>query len=322
MAVGLLLAAIAAVVRKEAIRNGLLVVLTLALLAGAVVVVGRLLSVMMGPPPELSTISDPDTMIHFLLQQAKMFPGSIPWLTAFVGLLSVALSLPGIHIPPAKWNRGRLIAFVVASPLCILVAAGTVMLVLNTCVHPIQADVVFKMAGPYNQRGTWEMAVELYKAAIELAPQEDFYYIFLGRAQLERAGAEQDAARREAGLAQALETLERAHTLSPLNPDHVANLARFHRMVAGLETDPTAQTTHLRAADGYYAEVAALAPQNVMLLNEWAMLQLQLSGEEQVCRMLERSLELDSEYEQTQQLYTDFCPQALPDQPQNLDFED
>ncbi len=48
----------------------------------------------------------------------------------------------------------------------------------------------------------------------------------------------------------------------------------------------------------------------------------QSNSEEQACQMLERSLELDPGFEQTQQLYADFCPQALPDQPQNLDFED
>lgn len=78
----------------------------------------------------------------------------------------------------------------------------------------------------------------------------------------------------------------------------------------------------LQTADGYYARAVTLAPQNVILLNEWAMLQWQLSGKEQACRMLKRSLELDPEFEQTQQQYADFCPQALPDQPQNLDFED
>jgi tetratricopeptide (TPR) repeat protein len=321
MAIGLLLAVASAVIRKESLRNGLLVALALALLAGAVLTMNGLLSVMMELPPELSTTRDTDAMTRFLLQQAKTFPGSIPWLTAFVGLLSVALALPNADAPSTKWNRGQLVALLAASPFYILIAVGTVVLVLNTCVHPIQADVAFKTASSYSQSGKWDMAIDLYEAAIELTPQEDFYYIFLGQAQLQQAGTAQDAARREIGLAQALETLERAHTLNPLNPDHVANLARFHRIAAGSETNPTAQVAHLRDANEYYTEGAALAPQNVTLLNEWAKLQWQSSDEDQACQTLERSLELDPEFELTQQLYGDFCPQALPDRPQNLDFE-
>jgi tetratricopeptide (TPR) repeat protein len=125
-----------------------------------------------------------------------------------------------------------------------------------------------------------------------------------------------------AQLEKALETLERAQTLNPLNPDHAANLSRFHQQAAALETDATARETHLHAADNHYAEALALAPQNVMLLNEWALLQWYLHGEAQACRLLERSLELDPEFEQTQQQYADICSRAISDQPQNLDFED
>jgi hypothetical protein len=167
------------------------------------------------------------------------------------------------------------------------------------------------------------LTVGLYEEAIELAPQEDFYYIFLGRAQLEQARDEGDSTRRETYLAQTLETLERAQALNPLNPDHIANLARFHQTAAELEADSAAREAHLRAADGYYDEATTLSPQNVILWNEWAGLQwYSLRDEAQACRLLEHSLELDPEFEQTQQQYADICSQSLPDQPQNLDFED
>ncbi len=196
------------------------------------------------------------------------------------------------------------------------------MLILNTCIHPILADVNFKMANPYDRAEMWGIAIDLDKAAIDLVPQEDFYYIYLGRAQMQQALVEQDADLRELELAQALETLERAQTLNPLNPDHIANLARFHRMTAGLETDPAARTVPLHIAGGYYDRAMTVAPQNVLLLNEWATLQWQSGDVEQACQMVDRSFALAPEYEQTHLLYSDMCPQALPDQPQNLDFED
>ncbi len=181
--------------------------------------------------------------------------------------------------------------------------------------RPMQADAIFKAANPYDWKKQWSLAIQLYERAVELASQEDFYYIHLGRAQLEQGSKD------PAQLERAQETLERALVLNPLNPDHVANLSRFHRQAAALESGVAAET-HLRAADNYYAEALRLAPQNVVLLNEWALLQWYLHGETQACRLMDRSLELDPEFEQTRQQYADICSQAIPDRPQSLDFED
>lgn len=291
--------------------NGLLITLALSLLAGAGLMVNGLLSTMMELPPgvRLHTMDD---MLQFAQETGTVFP-LLAWGVAFLGLLSIALALPRLHTPLARQNRRNLVAI----PLYILIVAGAMALILGTCVRPIQADAIFKAANPYDWNQQWSLAVELYERAIELAPQEDFYYIYLGRVQLAQSSEEGSTQ-----LEKALETLERAQILNPLNPDHAANLSRFHRQAAALETDATARETHLHTADNHYAEALALAPQNVVLLNEWALLQWYLHGEAQACRLLERSLELDPEFEQTQQQYTDICSQAIPDRPQSLDFED
>jgi tetratricopeptide (TPR) repeat protein len=295
--------------------------LALALLVGAALLASRMALAIMTPVSVAPNIRSVDELLHYI-QQTAGFQLYASWLAVFVGLLSVAFALPGARVPSPKWDKGRLLALVVASPLYVLVVVGIVLLILSTCIRPVQADASFKAAMLYNQDGTWETAVTLYEGVIDLAPKEDFYYIFLGRAQLQYAQSKHRVDLRQSELARALETLERAHALNPLNPDHVANLARFHGQAAELAADPAVQAAHSRAADDYYAQVTALAPQNVMLLNEWAMQRWRSGDEDQACRVLEHSLALDPTFEQTQQLYTDFCPQALPGQPQNLDFED
>ncbi|MDW8066020.1 MAG: hypothetical protein RMK32_10385, partial [Anaerolineae bacterium] len=95
------------------------------------------------------------------------------------------------------------------------------------------------------------------------APREDFYYLWLGRALLEKAARVGDSVSRqfrdgisfdEAFLSLTLERLvtfprgdlleitrvilERARELNPLNTDHTANLARMHRRWADLLLDP------------------------------------------------------------------------------------
>ncbi|MEZ4646280.1 MAG: hypothetical protein R3E31_26750 [Chloroflexota bacterium] len=75
--------------------------------------------------------------------------------------------------------------------------------VSQTNVRVIQADVVF-MGKPYddqaarlsrNQQTLTEGAaawdtIAIYEHALDLAPKEDFYYLFLGRAYLERSTIE------------------------------------------------------------------------------------------------------------------------------------
>lgn len=46
-----------------------------------------------------------------------------------------------------------------------------------------------------------------------------------------------------------------------------------------------------------------------------------LHDQDQACHLLEHSLALDPEFEQTQHLYAETCPQGLPAQPRNLGFE-
>ena len=66
---------------------------------------------------------------------------------------------------------------------------------------------------------------------------------------------------------------------------------------------------HARAADGYYGDAVVLAPRNVILWNEWALLQRDLLQDEvEACRLLEHSLELDPEFEWTVGLYAETCP--------------
>jgi len=293
------------------LANGLLIVLALFLFAGAGLVVNGLLSTMMEPLSGLD-LHTMDSVLQFARQTGTRFP-LLAWSIVFIGLLSVALALPRSRVPLATRNRRSLVAF----PFYILVAAGAIALILSTCVRPMQADAIFKAANPYDWNKQWPLAVKLYERAVELAPQEDFYYLHLGRAQLEQSSEGETTQ-----LKRALETLGRAQALNPLNPDHAANLSRFHRQAAALETDATAQKTHLQTADNYYAEATTLAPKNVVLLNEWALLQWYLHGETQACLLMDRSLELDPEFEQTRQQYTDVCSQAIPDRPQNLDFED
>ena len=243
-----------------------------------------------------------------VVQQAQVLP-LLTWGAILLGLASVAVSLPRSRVHLVTWNWRNLVAFVAALPIYGLIVAGAVMLIVSVSVRPILADALFKLASPYGQQGSWENAVNLYEQAIAQNPDEDFYYLWLGRARLQQAIREKDPARQETFAMQALKALERAQALSPLNPDHMANLARFYWAVIQIKADSAARETSARAASNLYAQAVVLAPGNVVLWNEWATLQRDvLRDDAEACRLLKHSLDLEPTFEQTRTL-AENCPE-------------
>jgi tetratricopeptide (TPR) repeat protein len=166
--------------------------------------------------------------------------------------------------------------------------------------QPVKADIVYKQGEPYDRGGQWLIAIEHYKRAIELAPREDFYYLYLGRAYLEYASSIEDPAVRESLLRETERVLLQARELNPLNTDHSANLARMYRRWADLAGDENTKRTLLQKSSENYALATTLSPNNAILWNEWAMLDYYGMGDvEGYERALRRSLELDPDFDQT-----------------------
>lgn len=132
-----------------------------------------------------------------------------------------------------------------------------------------------------------------------MAPSQDFYYLFLGRAYLNASGAV-PTEQRDALFATAEGELQQARRLNPLNTDHTANLARLNRQWAVLSTEATLRSQRAAKGDEFYRQATSLSPNNAGLWNEWALLCLQLLADgARAQTYLDRSLELDPEFDQT-----------------------
>jgi tetratricopeptide (TPR) repeat protein len=145
--------------------------------------------------------------------------------------------------------------------------------IVNTNIQTVQADTYYKQGMAYEGAGQWEGAVVLYTEAARLEPQEDYYYLFLGRALLQLAdmtkpgnallpadlsnvptrdllGLAERGARsgtREDLMRAAQAALVAARRLNPLNTDHSANLARLSRAWAFADAlGPTDNPTDAR----------------------------------------------------------------------------
>jgi tetratricopeptide (TPR) repeat protein len=133
---------------------------------------------------------------------------------------------------------------------------AALLLIVNVNVRTVQADTYYKQGLAYEGSGAWDGSIVLYREAALRQPEEDFYYLFLGRSLLQystmtpvtgTATLPADlthvptsellplteralrARNREDVLRGANAALTAAQRLNPLNTDHAANLARLNR---------------------------------------------------------------------------------------------
>ena len=167
--------------------------------------------------------------------------------------LAVAIVRADLRPRPARFFGSRPMLTITVGAAAAVVA---LLLIAQVNIRIIQADTYYKQGLAYESAGAWEGAVLLYREAAGLEPQEDFYYLFLGRALLQlvtlaqqggSAAPSQDLTglrtrdllkivdagienpTRDNLLRATQAALVAARDLNPLNTDHSANLARLYR---------------------------------------------------------------------------------------------
>jgi len=183
-------------------------------------------------------------------------------------------------------------------PLMPIIAVAVWIATLNTNISPVQADTFYKQ-GLGNEAVNWDNSIALYRQALTYRPTEDRYYLFLGRAALEKAKATQNADERERVLQEALDALLRAQAISPLNTDHTANLARLYRSWADYTSDESLRRERLETASDYYRQATVLSPHNAQLFNEWGIVYTLLGQPDEALARFKQSLALDPLFPET-----------------------
>ncbi len=202
-------------------------------------------------------------------------------------------------------------------------------LILTTNVNPIRADTIYKQGLEWDRRQQWDASIAIYEETIKLAPDQDWYYIFLARSILEKAKAalevtaqpffephtiddlfsltpEQIAELNRGSLLMSGQVvLEKARAINPLNTDHVASLGRIYNVWGRLTRDPEERKERLQQALNYYQEATTLSPHNAQLLNEWGQAYQALEDYEKAIAKFQESLALDLEYGETYLLLVD-----------------
>lgn len=242
-----------------------------------------------------------------LLEQVNRYAALPVW---YGGYLVLLLALLGSGLS-SFWQQNTRYsnAFSLVAAVALIPAALYVGLGVNF--RTIQADIIFKQADPFMKSGQYGAAVLIYREAIDHAPNEDHYYLFLGRAYLEYAQNLQDAEQREAILQQAEQDLLQAQDINPLNTDHTANLARLYSWVGTAAGNPESRQQAFEAAERFYEQALTISPNNAGLWTEQAILELNSLGEpENALQSAEVAITLDPTFDRPYALLGDYHVQA------------
>jgi tetratricopeptide (TPR) repeat protein len=214
----------------------------------------------------------------------------------------------------------------VALPLLVVVA-GVLIVTINADI--VRADTHYKQGLNWDDAQQWDASVALYEESIRLAPQQDWYHLFLARGILEKIKSiESDEGRislepqgiedflhlsvqevasldRDSLFRSGYQVLTRARDLNLLNTDHSANLGRMYRIWAEYSETPEEMQERWGEAVRYYQDATTLSPHNAQLFNEWGLVYFIVGDYETAIEKYQRSLELDAEYAETYVLLGD-----------------
>lgn len=243
-------------------------------------------------------------------------------------------SSPGRPSASRTRQEGRAAAMAVYAVILLIALLG----VWAFNVDSVLADMRLQQAQGYIDNPGGRLEQQIIGAgylldAIRMEPDQDFYYLTLGRSLMTMVSLRADEARRNGAplgqidpdasvatllklndtaalqsfvlqrtplelLSYARAVLLRAQQLAPLNKDHAANLARMYNFwyqnLSGSQ-DREALTQAIE----WYQRAHAIAPQDVAILNEYASTVARSGDYDQALALLEKSRWLDPLYNDT-----------------------
>jgi Flp pilus assembly protein TadD len=230
------------------------------------------------------------------------------YIYGFVLLIGLAYFLSESTLTRTKSSS---VAGIIILPLTTL---AVIVIAIFTNLRVIQADIVYKLADPFQRSGQWLVAINIYDHANDLAPNEDYYYLFLGRAYLEQAKTMSDPTERDRLIDQAARDLRIAQEINPLNTDHTANLGRLYSLWASFESEPAEKENKAKISEDYFSKAVTLSPKNARLWDEWAILYMNiLQDPQKSLEKLNTAKEIDPEYHWTYALLGEYYSRLARD---------
>ncbi len=196
---------------------------------------------------------------------------------------------------PWRWTGELGDVGVIASAIILPVLA--LILIFTTNVSIVRADIWYKQGLSSEKMQQWDAAIAFYERATDLAKDEDFYYLFLGRALMEK-GRSTQGEEQELYLEESEAALQTAREVAPLNTDHSRNLSKLYLSWASLSQGEQRTDLFGQALD-YSADAVRLSPNTADVLNERAQIYTSMGDFEKAEQVYQQSLALDDGYAKT-----------------------
>jgi tetratricopeptide (TPR) repeat protein/O-antigen ligase len=251
------------------------------------------------------------TSLDELIAQLMRMGGLLTWYYGAALLLLFVLAL----FLPAEWPSASAASNAWQPFVAVVALIVLVLLISQTNLNNIQANMIFKMGEPLSG-DQWPVASVIFDQAIQIQPQEDFYYLYLGRSYLEQAKQVEDVAQQDTLMLRADQVLRDALQINPLNTDHSANLARMYSWWASRTTDQAARQERSEASLKFYDQSLSLSPNSTGLWTEKASLLIGMNRTQESIAALQQAIAIDKTYVQAQALLADYYyrqAQALAD---------
>jgi tetratricopeptide (TPR) repeat protein/O-antigen ligase len=217
------------------------------------------------------------------------------YVALFLFIAVVAFGL-GFDVTPRPFAWFRAPATLIVTPILLMLVPALIYL---TNYSSVAADIHYKAGLNYDASGMWDRSIDAYQRAFALQPTQDFYALFLGRANLEAGRTTSDPAKRNSYITTSEKILLTAQRLNPLNTDHTANLARLNRIVATSSPNPADKAARYAKSSEYYETATRLSPYTAYLYNEWGQTYSQSGEWDKARSALEKSLTIDRRFAQT-----------------------
>jgi tetratricopeptide (TPR) repeat protein len=215
--------------------------------------------------------------------------------STFVCSLLLLLIATAVLILPAGEKATRAAPRIRASTaiLGILIAAGAILGIWNLTLHPLWADMAFRIADAYEEVGNPAAAVQIYERASRLEPHVIQYRLSLGTAQAMRGDGD------PAQLKQAFLSIQSALDINPLDPAIYRAMGELHVWAGEHSPDPGIRTAEIKSAVSCYQKTSRLAPNYPDAYNEIGHCFFLLGDYGPANSVFQKSLRLSPNYSRT-----------------------
>lgn len=216
-------------------------------------------------------------LLFIIVYLAILRPGAdigntivIYYVFLFLTMVAIAAALMGeVALPSLLCRRSTWWLY----PILGLV---TIALIFATNLNVVKADIYYKVGLARQRLGRYDESIAWYRRALELAPDQDRYHLFIGMDCMARMQEGSNLEQKTYGFDGSRKALERAREINPLDPDYPANLGTLYLRWAGMTADAAEQAARLEKALEYYQQAVVMSPHHHGVRLESDLLQIHL----------------------------------------------